>query len=70
MAKLKTHKSIAKRFKVTGKGNLKFKKPGVRHLNAKKSVAQRRRKNSSKILDNVTRKYIVKSLPGLSSITK
>lgn len=32
MPKIKTHRGAAKRFIVTGKGKVKHKKPGLRHL--------------------------------------
>lgn len=32
MPKIKTHRGAAKRFKVTAKGRVKHKKPGLRHL--------------------------------------
>lgn len=67
MAKLKTNKSLAKRIEITGSGKFKTKKPGTRHLNAKKSVAQRARKNKKRVLSDVTRKFAIKALPGVSS---
>ena len=36
----KTHKGIAKRFKVTGSGKVKFRKPSKRHLRRKLSTKQ------------------------------
>lgn len=41
-AKLKTHKGMAKRVKVTWTGKLKFKKCGTRHLIASKWKSARR----------------------------
>ena len=42
MPKLKTHKGLAKRVKVTGRGKLKHRRPGASHLmsvkNAKRAV--------------------------------
>lgn len=37
MPKMKTKSSAAKRYKVTGNGKIKVKKPGLRHFMAKKS---------------------------------
>ena len=37
MPKLKTHKATAKRFKITGRGKLRRRKPGTSHLRRKKS---------------------------------
>ena len=39
----KTKKSIAKRFKVTGTGKIRRRRPGHRHLLRKKSRKQRRK---------------------------
>ena len=38
----KTHKGIAKRFKVTGTGKVTHRKPGQRHLRRKRTVKQMR----------------------------
>jgi large subunit ribosomal protein L35 len=37
MPKMKTRKSAAKRFRVTGTGKVRFKKQGLRHILTKKS---------------------------------
>ena len=46
MPKMKTHSGAKKRFKVTGTGKIKYKKPGQRHLltgmKAKKGRALRK----------------------------
>ncbi len=34
MPKLKTHKGLLKRVKITGRGKVKYKKPGKQHLNS------------------------------------
>lgn len=39
---MKTNKSVASRFKVTGTGKLKRRKPGLRHILTKKSSARKR----------------------------
>ena len=43
MPKMKTKKSAAKRFKVTGSGKVVYKKSGNRHLSTKKSPKRKRR---------------------------
>jgi len=43
MPKMKTHKGIKKRFKVTAKGKLRYKHPGVGHLMSSKNAKRRRR---------------------------
>lgn len=42
MPKMKTHKSTAKRFKLTGKGRLRRRKQGLSHRRLKKSKRVRR----------------------------
>ena len=43
MPKMKTKKSAAKRFKVTGSGKVTYNKSGNRHLSTKKSPKRKRR---------------------------
>ena len=43
MPKMKTKKSAAKRFKVTGTGKITYHKSGNRHLSTKKSSKRKRR---------------------------
>jgi len=54
MPKIKTHQSIAKRYKVTKKGKLMKKKAGQDHFNARESGnvtrAKRRRNYTSKTI--------------------
>jgi large subunit ribosomal protein L35 len=66
MGKLRTNKSMAKRFKATGTGELKYSKPGKRHLNAKKTVQRKKRIAKNPLLAKASRKYVVKLLPGVS----
>lgn len=43
MPKMKTRKSAAKRYKVTGSGKVKYKKMGSRHILTKKSSKRKRK---------------------------
>ena len=43
MPKMKTKKSAAKRFKLTGSGKVSYNKCGNRHLSTKKSPKRKRR---------------------------
>ena len=52
MPKLKTKKSVAKRFGVTANGKLKRTKPGRRHLLAKKSRKRKRQLRQSSLVDD------------------
>lgn len=53
MPKLKTHKGIKKRFKVTAKGKLRYKHPGTGHLMDTKNAKRRRRLGSAAVVDGV-----------------
>ena len=55
----KTHKGIAKRFKITGTGKVKFRKPGQRHLRRKRTVKQTRAGRQDQVLaDGMSRRVI------------
>ena len=43
IARRKTKKSVAKRFKITGTGKILRRKPGLRHLASSKSSKRKRR---------------------------
>jgi large subunit ribosomal protein L35 len=43
MPKMKTRKSAAKRYSLTSKGKIKYKKQGLRHILTKKSTKRKRR---------------------------
>jgi large subunit ribosomal protein L35 len=59
----KTRKSISKRFKKTGTGKLLRRTPGHRHLLRKKSVKQRRRAGSSKLVAAGQRADLIRGMP-------
>lgn len=52
MAKRKTHKGVAKRFKVTGRGRVLFRRAGKSHLLSSKSPKRRRDLGRWKAPDN------------------
>ena len=43
MPKMKTHKSAAKRYKLTATGKVKYKKQGLRHILTKKTTKRKRK---------------------------
>ncbi|MBN2736784.1 MAG: 50S ribosomal protein L35 [Spirochaetales bacterium] len=43
MPKMKTRKSAAKRYKMTGTGKVRYKKQGLRHILTKKSSKRKRK---------------------------
>ena len=63
MPKMKTRKSAAKRFKLTGTGKVKYKKQGLRHILTKKSSKRKRNLRKTGILSPVAAKRASKMLP-------
>ena len=65
MPKIKTKKSAAKRFKVTGTGKLKRNKAYKSHILTKKSAKRKRNLRKSTITDETNVKNMKKILPYL-----
>ncbi|MCR5488195.1 MAG: 50S ribosomal protein L35 [Lachnospiraceae bacterium] len=63
MPKMKTNRSAAKRFKVTGTGKLKRNKAYKRHILTKKSPKTKRNLRKSAITDSTNVKNMKKILP-------
>jgi large subunit ribosomal protein L35 len=51
MPKMKPNKAVLSRFKVTGTGKIKRRKPGRRHLLAGKSAKRKRRLRKDALVD-------------------
>jgi large subunit ribosomal protein L35 len=51
MPKIKTRKSAAKRYALTGSGKVRYKKQGLRHILTKKSRKRKRRLRRGATLD-------------------
>ncbi len=49
---MKTRKSAAKRYKVTGTGKVKYKKQGTRHILTKKSSKRKRKLRHNDVLSD------------------
>ena len=62
MPKMKTHKGIAKRFKVTGSGRIRRRKQGGKHLRRKKSKRTRRMYSQDLPISDADRKRIKRIL--------
>jgi large subunit ribosomal protein L35 len=60
---IKTKKSVAKRFKITGTGKVKFFGAGRRHLMVGKSAKRRRTMRKARILGPTDVYRITQSLP-------
>ena len=58
----KTHKGIAKRFKITVSGNVKFRKPGQRHLRRKKTTKQVRAGNQDQVLAEGMARRVIRAI--------
>ncbi|MDR3195215.1 MAG: 50S ribosomal protein L35 [Endomicrobium sp.] len=63
MPKMKTHRGAKKRFKVTGKGKVKYKKPGQRHLMTGDSGNQNRKSRKAVIVADSDMKTMKKVMP-------
>ncbi|MFQ3619626.1 MAG: 50S ribosomal protein L35 [Spirochaetales bacterium] len=63
MPKMKTRKSAAKRYSLTGNGKVKYKKQGLRHILTKKSSKRKRHLRKSGVLNKVEVKRIKTLLP-------
>ena len=63
MPKMKTRKSAAKRYSLTGSGKVKYKKQGLRHILTKKSTKRKRNLRHAGILSPSEEKKARKLLP-------
>ena len=65
MAKLKTNRAAAKRFKATGTGKLKRSKAYKTHILTKKSAKRKRNLRKAAMTDSTNEKNMKKILPYL-----
>lgn len=65
MPKIKTSKSVAKRFKVTGTGKLKRMKANKSHILTKKTTKRKRNLRKAAMTDSTNVKNMKKMLPYL-----
>ena len=63
MPKLKTSKTVRKRFKISANGKVSYGKQGRRHLLTDKSGSKKRKLRAGKQIDPTDRDRVVKSLP-------
>lgn len=63
MPKMKTRKSVAKRFSITGTGKVRYKKQGLRHILTKKTTKRKKNLRHPGILAECEAKKIRKELP-------
>ncbi len=62
MGKLKTKKGVAKRFKLTKRGKVKYAPGGKSHLNSCKNPKKLRRLRRVRVLDEEKEKKFIKSM--------
>ena len=65
MPKIKTSKTAAKRFEVTGGGKIRHGSTGMNHLKMKKSSSAKRRLTIKSSLNSAQKRTIRKMVPGL-----
>jgi large subunit ribosomal protein L35 len=63
MPKMKTRRSAAKRYRVTGTGKVRYKQQGLRHILTKKSSKRKRRLRHASILSKVETRRAKTLLP-------
>ncbi len=63
MPKMKTHRSAAKRYKVTATGKITRRKAGKKHLLQHKSVSRKRRLSGMVEISEANVKLVSKELP-------
>jgi len=63
MPKMKTNKSVAKRFSVTGTGKLKRAHTNKQHILEKKSPRRKRRLRQAGYVDSTKEKNMLKMMP-------
>ncbi|TVR59486.1 MAG: 50S ribosomal protein L35 [Spirochaetaceae bacterium] len=63
MPKMKTRKSAAKRYHVTGTGKVRYKKQGLRHILTKKSTKRKRHLRKTGILSPAETKRLKTVMP-------
>jgi large subunit ribosomal protein L35 len=64
MPKMKTRKSAAKRYTITGTGKVRYKKQGLRHILTKKSSKRKRNLRKSGILSKAETQRVKRLIPG------
>ncbi len=63
MPKIKTNRSAAKRFTITGSGKVRRRKQNLRHILTKKSSKRKRKLGKSTLVDSANMKSVRRLLP-------
>ena len=65
MPKIKTRRSAAKRFSVTGSGKFKRRRQNLRHILTKKNAKRKMRLGQSALVDSTNEKAVRRMLPNV-----
>jgi len=63
MPKIKTNRSAAKRFSLTGSGKVRRRRQNLRHILTKKNAKRKRRLGQPALVDSANIKQVKKLLP-------
>lgn len=63
MPKMKTNRSAAKRFKLTGSGKISRRRQGLRHILTKKSQKRKNRLGKAALVDSTNVKAVRRMVP-------
>jgi len=63
MPKMKTNRSAAKRFKLTGSGKISRRRQGLRHILTKKTAKRKRRLGQDALVDSANVKAVKRLVP-------
>jgi len=63
MPKIKTNRSAAKRFSVTGSGKVRRRQQNMRHILTKKNARRKRRLGKAALVDKTNIKAVKRMLP-------
>lgn len=63
MPKMKTNRSAAKRFKLTGSGKISRRRQALRHILTKKSAKRKRRLGQDALVDSANAKAVKRLVP-------
>jgi large subunit ribosomal protein L35 len=63
MPKLKTNRSAAKRFKLTGSGKIARRRQGLRHILTKKNAKRKRRLGQGALVDSANESAVKRMVP-------
>ncbi len=66
MPKMKTNRSAAKRFKLTGGGKVMRRSCGMRHILTKKSAKRKRFLTNDEVVDGAQAKNVLRMVPKAS----